>query len=127
MLGTVCGSKMVAVIPLSDTQLEWVFTGTEVRLQCAERVSEVYKCKVEKVVPLEDISAVWRLMNLDGVSKNTSSVATKSSSSGSPSAQEAAFAAQVVLPEGVQYSIGARIDGVFIAPSQTIGSLCLRC
>jgi putative peptide zinc metalloprotease protein len=127
MLGAICGSEMVAVIPLNDAQLEWVSCGTEVRLRCSERVSEVYKCKVDNVVALEEASAAWRLMKGDraGTSTNTSELGSLSSGGGhKPPA--AAYAAQVVFPTGVQFSVGGEVEGVFIAPSQTLGAICYR-
>jgi len=122
MLATICGSQMMAIIPLNDSQLEWVFSGTEVRLRCIERAAEVHRCKVDKVVALEDVSAAWRLMNGD----LADAVPIRSSSSMGRKHGAAAYAAQVVLPMDVVGSVGARIDGVFIAPSQTVGSLCYR-
>jgi hypothetical protein len=122
MLATICGSKMVALIPLDDSQLEWVSSGTEVRLRCVERAAEVYSCKVDKLVALEEVSAAWRLMNGDLADASSS---TTSSSIGRKQGP-AVYAAQVSLPEGVFGSVGAKMDAVFIAPSQTLGSLCYR-
>jgi hypothetical protein len=109
---------MVAVIPLNDSQQEWVFSGTEVRLRCAERPAEVHTCKVDKIVPLEEVSAARRLMNVD--------LTDASSSVSNSGAGQKLSAAYVSLPEGVFGSVGAKIEGVFVAPSQTIGSLCHR-
>jgi putative peptide zinc metalloprotease protein len=122
MLATICGSRRVAVIPLSDSQLEWVFSGTEVRLSCVERVAELYTCKVDKVVALEDVSATWRLMNGD----LADAVPNDPGSSKGRNRGTAAYAAQVTLPEGALGSVGAKMDAVFVAPSQTVGSLGYR-
>ncbi|MDX1926537.1 MAG: M50 family metallopeptidase, partial [Pirellulaceae bacterium] len=127
MLGAVCGSQMVAVIPLSDAQLEWVFSGTEIRLRCVERPSEVYRCKVDQVVPLQDANAAWRLMNGDMTEGSTPAANAGASNTGQVQAKAAAaYAAQLVLPPGVEFSVGAKVDGVFIAPSQTLGSIGYR-
>ncbi len=122
MLATICGIQMVAFIPLNDSQLEWVFSGTEVRLSCAERPSEVHKCKVDKVVALDDVSAAWRLMK--GEFPGAGQEVTHSSLGQMRGAE--AYAAQVVLPDGLSSAVGAKADAVFIAPSQTVGSLCYR-
>lgn len=122
MLAAICGSQLVAVIPLSDSQLEWIASGVEVRLKCAECADKVYTCKVDKVVSMEDASATWRLMHIDiAESASSSSVTPAGQKSGA-----AIYAAQIRLPEDVSASFGARIDGVFIAPPQTLGSLCYR-
>jgi hypothetical protein len=122
LLATICGSQMVAIIPLNDSQLEWIASGVEVRLRSVERKAEVYKCQVDKVVPLEDVSATLRLINGDlGEATANSSSAHGGSKNGS-----AVYAAQVHLPEGVVGSVGTRVDGVFVAPSQTIASLGYR-
>lgn len=127
MLGAVCGSQMVAVIPLSDAQLEWVFSGTEVRLRCVERPSEVYRCKVDQVVTLQDASAAWRLMNGDMTEGLPTTANAGASNTGQvPNKAAAAYAAQLVLPTGIEFCVGAKVDGVFIAPSQTCGSICTR-
>ena len=122
MLATICGSQMVAIIPLNDSQLEWIASGTEVRVRCAERAAKVYTCKVDKVVPLEDVSATWRLMKgaLAEAGANTSSVSTDRKNGA------AVYAAQVRLPEELVSSVGAKVDGVFVIPSQTIASLGYR-
>jgi hypothetical protein len=98
-----------------------------VRLRCVERAAEVYTCKVDKVVALEDVSATWRLMK--GDLADVTSIASSSSASNSSNGLKrgtAVYAAQVILPPGVFGSVGAKIDGVFIAPPQTVGSLCYR-
>jgi hypothetical protein len=122
MLATVCSLQMTAFIPLNDSQLEWIASGTEVRLRCVERSAKVYACKVDKVVPLQDVSATWRLMNgeLTEVAANNSSTAIGRNSG------SAVYAAQIRLPAGVRGSVGARIDGVFVAPAQTVASLICR-
>ena len=122
MLATICSSQMTAIIPLSDSQLEWIASGTEVRLRCVERTAEVYTCKVDKVVPLEDVSATWRLMN----GELTEVAANSSSASIGRNGGSAVYAAQIRLPAVVRGSVGARIDGVLVAPSQTVTSLFCR-
>lgn len=122
MLATICGSEMVAIIPLNDSQMEWIASGVEVRLRCAEHAAKVYTCKVDKVVPLEDVRATWRLMNgdLTETAANSSSLATNRKKGA------AVYAAQVRLPDAMVGSVGARVDGVFVAPSQTVASLGYR-
>lgn len=126
MLAAICGSQRIAVIPLSDSQLEWIRSGTEVRLRCVER-PEVFQCKVDKVVPLEEINAAWRLVHGELANGAAGTSSTKASNSIAGQKHSAvAYAAQISLPEDVGGSIGAQIDGVFIAPSQTVGSLGYR-
>lgn len=121
MLATVCSPQRVAVIPLSDSQQEWVASGTEVRLRCVERGNIVYTCKVGDVVALEDVDATWTLMNSDhGQIVPVSSRPSKGRKHG------AAQAALIPLPSEVVGTVGARVEGVFIAPSQTVASLCNR-
>lgn len=122
MLATICGSEMVAIIPLNDSQLEWIASGVEVRLRCAEHAAKVYTCKVDKVVPLEDVHATWRLMNGD----LTETAANSSGLETNRKKGAAVYAAQVRLPEAVVGAVGARVDGVFVAPSQTVASLGYR-
>ena len=120
MLAAVCDDESMAVIPLSDEQLEWIAAGTEVRVRCLNRPDEVHVCHVLDIVNLHDSTPTLRLLNSDA----TQSAAA--SAQQAANAQSANAAARVRLPEGVRFAIGAKVDGVFIAPSKTIAELGWR-
>ncbi len=122
MLATVYGDQMVAIIPLSDSQLGWVSSGTEVRLRCVERPSEVHRCKVDKLVPLKEVSAAYRLMN----GELSGSVQAELSPGSGQKQPGEAYAAQVLMPTDFFSSVGAKTDGVFVTLPQTVGSICYR-
>ncbi len=122
LLATVCGTEMTAIVPLNDSQLEWIASGSEVRLRCAERLGTVYKCKVRSVIPLEEVNATWRLMNGDLTESAANSAVNNSGRKNSA----AVYAAQIQLPPAAMGSVGAKVDAVFVAPSQTVASLAYR-
>lgn len=118
MLAAVCDSRMTAILPLSDQQLEWIAAGTEVRLRCAESGSTVYTARVQSIVQLKDATAAWRLIH--------SEAGLASAKAPSQIEEERVYAALVALPEGVQPTTGCRVDGVFVVPSQTLFALAGR-
>ncbi len=91
MLAAVVDSRMTAILPLNDEQLEWVAAGTEVRLRCVESGSSVYTTKVKNIVQLKDVTAAWRLVHNDlGAAKSADQA---------EHVEERVYAAIVALPK----------------------------
>jgi len=121
MLAAVCDDRWMAIIPLNDQQLEWIAEGTEVRVRCEHRPSEVHVCEVLDIVNLHDTAPAARLLNSDLTQASGGSPeGTAANSNGSTAANSAA---RIRLPAGIQVPSGGRVEAAFIAPSQTVASL----
>ncbi len=122
MLAAVCDSRMTAILPLSDEQLEWIAAGTEVRVRCSESGSAVYRAEVKSIVPLKDATAAWRIVHSD----SGAAAGSANSKSQVHRQEERVYAALVELPGEAQATTGCRVDAVFIVPSQTLLDLGTR-
>jgi putative peptide zinc metalloprotease protein len=116
MVAAVCSSNSVAVLPITDEQLEWIAEGTEVRLRCGCDATQVHFSRVSAVVPLREAMASMRLIESRKESRLVSD----------DDPQDNAYAAVVELPENFQSPLNGTVDAVFLAPSQTILSLSKR-
>ncbi len=109
MLAAVCSDDYLAVIPLTDNQLEWVKEGGEVRLHvCGQQMC--LRGHIQSIIPLREDAANLRLLQPD--------------LEGQPA--EHAYAAVVPLPPSGSYQLGESVEAVFIAPSQTLITLGRR-
>ena len=120
MLAAVCDERSMAVVPLTDQQLEWIAAGTEARVRCLSRPGEVFYCRVLDIVNLHDAVPTQRLLNTDLTQSATSASAHNSSH------RAANAAARIELPEEIHFASGVRIDAVFVAPSKTLAQLVAR-
>lgn len=113
MLAAICSQESLAVIPLNDAQLQWISTGTEVRLIGACQPEYVTRSQVKHIVKLQEIAATWRLLNESN--KDETLPQTQSTN--------AAYAAIIELPNHVKLLPGSEIQAAFVVPSQTLSNL----
>lgn len=129
MLGAVCSDSHVAVLPLTDKQLAWICSGSEVRLSPPNLPEKVFHCTVQSVVQLQEIDSTWRLMSALPAANQHPSPLLEKAHSAVPSADRdstGGYAAIVELPLNPGTLPGSRIDAAFVAPSQTLLQLAVR-
>ncbi len=109
MLAAVCSDDYLAIIPLSDSQMEWVKEGGEVRLHLRSQQLCLHG-QIQSIISLREDAASLRLLQPE--------------QEGHPA--EHAYAAVVTLPPSNSYQLGSSVEAVFIAPSQTLVTLGRR-
>jgi putative peptide zinc metalloprotease protein len=117
MLAAVCSDERLAIVPLRDQQLEWIATGTRVRLCSATDSSSVFDSAVQAVVSLREIDATWRLMHELQTSGDDQATARRT---------DATYAALVPLPEDTSAVVGASVSATFVAPAQSLATIGQR-
>ena len=110
LLGTVCSSQSLAVIPLTDKQLSDVAVNTDVRLTVAGCRKVVFG-QVESIVQTKELDEQWT---------------PKSPAGDQRSGTESSFAAVVAIPELIHHVPGASVDAVFVVPATTIARSIVR-
>ncbi len=117
LLASVCGDRLLAVIPLNEQQLSNVAAGTQVRLRLAGQTRVLTTCTVKSVVQIVELASPWQAAALASLSDS----ASRSSSSSATH-----FAAVIELPSEVHGLPGNTVDAVFICHSTTLANLALR-
>ncbi len=123
MLGAVCSSQQIAVIPLEDDQLRTITTGTPVKVSTAACSSEVHSTVVSSIVRTEQVDTIARLLaEAHTLSQSsTTSPLSLTGSTGDPRrpGSTAGYAAIVQVPADWKL-ISAEVRASFTVPPQTL-------
>jgi multidrug efflux pump subunit AcrA (membrane-fusion protein) len=114
LLACICSESAIAVIPLNESQLATIATGTQVRLRIPESRTVLTQTRVLTVVQIDELASPWQ--------------STASLSGGRTSGMSAApirFAAVIELPQGTRGLPGAAVDAVFLSEATTMAHCCL--
>lgn len=114
LLGTVCSSNSVAVIPLDESQLADITSGTQVRIRVPELHYRVTKAQVKEVVHYEKVSQLWHSLMEPGTNASRHLSPTRSR-----------YAAIVEVPESLRVHPGSSVNAVFVVPSGTLARTCI--
>ena len=98
----------MAVIPLHESQLSDIATGTRVKLFLHE-TNRAHTAEVASVVQFDAVAQQWRVQG--------------EWSPDELAATGASFAAVINLPEDSSHKSGSTIDAAFHVPAQTLASL----
>ncbi len=122
LLGTVCSSRAIAVIPLSEDQLAQIAAGTEVHLHVPQQPAAVASTRVDSIVQVDEVIPLRQGDQLSWPSQHApaSSLTTATAAGQVPPAR---FAAVVDLPDALDGLPGATIHAVFVTRSRTLATL----
>ncbi len=111
LLASVCSDESIAVIPLTEEQLDCVASQTPVRIRLPERNQVVTDLTVESIIRVEDLSSPWHAAALASIPQSTT---------GNAEFRSSQFAAIVKLPKELRGLPGTTVDAVFVGKSRTI-------
>jgi putative peptide zinc metalloprotease protein len=105
LLACVCSQRLIAVIPLNESQLATIATGTRVHVRISQTQTVLTKTRVAAVVQIDELSSPWQNPSITSHSTET------------PASPR--FAAVIELPSETVGLPGSTVDAVFWSESTT--------